>query len=137
MPRVDDQIEVASLAGGIPSRGARSKRDVNLAYLRLLDAGVAQSRTHVEQMAMSPTALIRLAFPSIEIDEPQFEALPFITRLRVTGSLLCSEFGADLDRVDRCWVSDTVRGWLAMSIASDEARSFSQVIRDLLPVRSG
>jgi 3-methyladenine DNA glycosylase AlkC len=101
-------------------------------YLELLDSGVAQSRTHVEQMAMSPTALLRRAFPSLSFDERQFEALPFITRLRVTGSLLRSEYGPDLDQVDRCWVSDTVRGWLAMSIASDEERSLDQVIRDLL-----
>src|SRR5438477_12990763 len=98
MPRVDDQIEGASLARGSPNRGARSKRDVDLAYLRLLDAGVAQSRRHVEQMAMSPTALLRRAFPSFEVDERQLESAPFIARLRVTGSLSREKFGDDLDR---------------------------------------
>ena len=113
--------------------GARSRREVDPKYLALLDAGVAQSRTHVEQMAMSPTALLRRAFPTLEVDERQLELVPFIARLRVTGSLLQEKFGDELDRADQCWISDTIRGWLAMSIASDRQRSLKVVLADLLP----
>ena len=124
---------MARLAQGNPIRGARSKRDIDPIFLRQLDSGLIQSRTHVEQMAMSPTTLLARAFPDLDIDEPHLASLPFITRLRVTGSLLWERFGADLYRSDSCWISDTIRGWLAMSIASDQGRSLADVIRDLLP----
>jgi len=113
--------------------GARSRREVDPNYQALLEAGVAQSRTHVEQMAMSPTALLRRAFPSLEVDDRQLESAPFIARLRLTGSLLREQLGDDLDRGDQCWISDTIRGWLAMSIASDKQRSLDVVLTGLLP----
>jgi 3-methyladenine DNA glycosylase AlkC len=116
--------------------GARSRREVDPNYLALLDAGVAQSRTHVEQMSMSPTALLRRAFPSLEVDKRQLESAPFIARLRITGSMLRESLSTDIDRADQCWISDTVRGWLAMSIAADHKRSLAVVITDLLPYAS-
>lgn len=130
---VVDHKDPSQAIAGERRRGARSKRDLDVAFLRLLDEGVVQSRTHVEQMAMSPAALLRRAFPDLDFDAARYEALPFIARLRTTGVLLRAKYGADLDRSDRCWISDTIRGWLAMSIASDEGRSLADVISDLLP----
>jgi 3-methyladenine DNA glycosylase AlkC len=120
-------------ATGRPVRGARSKRDVDHGYLQLLNAGVVQSRTHVEQMAMSSGVLLRRAFPDLEFDPVAYDAVPFIARLRLTGALLRARFGDELDRSDMCWISDTVRGWIAMSIASDRRRTLTAVITGLLP----
>lgn len=99
----------------------------------LLEAGVAQSRTHVEQMSMSSCTLLRRVFPELDFDPVAYEAVPFIARLRLTGSMLRAKFGDEIERPDICWISDTVRGWVAMSIASDKSRPLADVIAKLLP----
>lgn len=82
---------------------------------------------------MSSGTLLRRAFPDLDFDATRFEAVPFIARLRLAGSLLRARFVDELDRSDACWISDTIRGWLAMSIASDGRRSLADVITELLP----
>jgi 3-methyladenine DNA glycosylase AlkC len=101
-------------------------------FIGLLDRGVAESRTHVEQMAMSPEALIRHAFPASNLDLTAVAATPFIARLRLVGTALGREYGADLGRANACWISDTIRGWQAMAVA-DQASSVDEAVAALLP----
>jgi 3-methyladenine DNA glycosylase AlkC len=113
-----------------PDRGARSKDAVHPLFLDYLEAGVVESRTHVEQMAMSMGQLLRNTFP--DVDATGVDALPFITRLREIGGRIHRQGGA-ISQSDRCWLSDTVRGWLALSIVANKDASTSEVIQQLRP----
>ena len=70
-------------------------------------------------MTISMSRLLANAFPSADFDGADIDQTPFIERLRKIGSLLCSQGLARPAVADRCWVSDTVRGWLAMAASED------------------
>jgi 3-methyladenine DNA glycosylase AlkC len=113
--------------------GARSKATVDPAFLYALEQGVVESRTHIEQMSMSSTTLLRRAFPGIVFDDELISRTAFVQRLRIVGSMLASEIGPEIQRMDSCWVSDTVRGWLAMAVAADLTRSLEEILPLLRP----
>ncbi len=76
-----------------------------------------QSRTHIEEMVINMETLFRHAFPDIWLDHGIVNATPFITRMRLLGCAVHEHGGIEiLDPPDRMWISDTVRGWCAMSI---------------------
>jgi hypothetical protein len=47
--------------------GARSKSEVHPGFLEALEAGCVESRTHVEQMAMTMSRLCAHAFPALTL----------------------------------------------------------------------
>jgi len=118
-------------AGSIPS-GARSKSEVDPGFLKALEAGCAESRTHVEQMTMTMSWLCARTFPDLAVG-PAIDALPFIARLRFFGRCLAEQMPQELTRSDACWVSDTVRGWIAMGIAAEEGNSLVGLLTRLRP----
>jgi 3-methyladenine DNA glycosylase AlkC len=81
-------------------------------------------------MCISMSKLAGVTFPEVEL-APDVDGLPFIPRLRSIGSRLYDVVGPDLTQKDTCWVSDTVRGWVAMGIASDHRRPMVAVFADL------
>jgi 3-methyladenine DNA glycosylase AlkC len=82
---------------------------------------------------MSSTVLLRRAFPDVAFEDDSISSLPFIQRLRAIGELLASAYGVELQRGDSCWVSDTVRGWLAMAAAADSSQPLEEVLTRLRP----
>jgi 3-methyladenine DNA glycosylase AlkC len=110
--------------------GARSRDEVDPAFIQLLEAGVAESRTHVEQMAMSHHRLLKRAFPTLAQMVPDLDAQPFIARFRTVGSLLASSASTARPEAPASWVSDTVRGWCAMAVVSADV---AKTIHALLP----
>jgi 3-methyladenine DNA glycosylase AlkC len=114
-------------------RGARSKAEIDQAFLDLLEAGTAQSRTHVEQMSMQMSKLLRLAFPEVSFEQETLDNIPFIARLRRIGALLHETYGSTLRERQYCWVSDTVRGWTAMAVAADVRLGMDELLCALRP----
>jgi 3-methyladenine DNA glycosylase AlkC len=113
------------------SKGARSRSSVDPAFLMALETGTVQSRTHVEQMSMSMSRLMSRTFPLADL--AGVDGLPFISRLREAGSRVGQAYREDLHSADSCWISDTVRGWLAMSVAADNQRQISVLVARLRP----
>ncbi|MGO9180070.1 MAG: DNA alkylation repair protein [Candidatus Limnocylindrales bacterium] len=113
-------------------KGARSRAQVHPGFLEALEAGCVESRTHVEQMAITMSRLLAQTFPKLTVGLA-IDDLPFITRLRVIGRLLHEQMGHELVRSDSCWVSDTVRGWIAMGIAEDEGTNLVGLLTRLSP----
>jgi 3-methyladenine DNA glycosylase AlkC len=108
--------------------GARSKSQVDAEALLLMERGIIQSRTHIEQMVINMAKLFGLAFPEIPIDHEAVNATPFISRMRLLGLVLHDHGGAAAhDPPERMWVSDTVRGWCAMS-AGHAARDVASAL---------
>jgi len=113
--------------------GPRRKQDIDPDRLILLEAGVAESRTHVEQMALSFSRLLGSVFPGHTLEPALIDGTPFIARLRLVGRLLLTEYGASLFRRDREFVSDTVRGWCAMALSERPELSLGAVVDALEP----
>ncbi len=113
-------------------KGARSKAEVQPAFLEALEAGCSESRTHVEQMAMTMSRLVAATFPNLTVGVA-IDDLPFITRLRVIGGLIREQTAHKLIQSDACWVSDTVRGWIAMGIAAEEGENLVGLLTRLGP----
>jgi 3-methyladenine DNA glycosylase AlkC len=106
---------------------------VDPSFIRQLENGTTESRTHVEQMSMSMSALLGRAFPEVVFDPITIDAIPFISRLRAIGDLLRRTYGSTLIDPEVCWVSDTIRGWLAMAMASDDLANFETTLEALRP----
>jgi 3-methyladenine DNA glycosylase AlkC len=100
--------------------------------LDALEVGCVESRTHVEQMCMSMSKLAARAFPDVKLGY-QVDDIPFIARFRFIGHRLNESLGDSLIRSDICWVSDTVRGWIAMAVAADRGRPLRDVLIELQP----
>lgn len=133
---VFDRAACLTTLAGFPrdhTAGARSKADVDKAFLRCLEAGTVESRTHIEQMSMRMSALLCRAFPEVSFDPEILDSIPFIARLRAIGALLHETYGQTLCERHVCWVSDTVRGWVAMAIASDGTISIEALLGSLRP----
>lgn len=113
-------------------KGARSKAEVDPAFLEALEAGRVESRTHIEQMAMRMSRLLAHAFPEVTVGV-SIDDVPFITRFRLVGGLLREQAPQELLRSDACWVSDTVRGWIAMGIAVEEGDDLVGLLTRLRP----
>src|ERR1035437_9340617 len=111
--------------------GARSKAAIDREFMMLLEAGSAESRTHIEQMSMKMSRLLFATFPEVVVDADALDNVPFIARLRTIGALLRSTYGSEVPSGP--WVSDTVRGWLAMATASDDSLSLDDLVLRLTP----
>jgi 3-methyladenine DNA glycosylase AlkC len=111
--------------------GARSKAAIDREFMMLLEAGSAESRTHIEQMSMKMSRLLFATFPEVVVDADALDNVPFIARLRTIGALLRSTYGSEVPSGP--WVSDTVRGWLAMATASDDSLSLDDLVLRLMP----
>jgi 3-methyladenine DNA glycosylase AlkC len=117
-----------------PEPGQRRKLDVASETVMLLNAGAAESRTHVEQMVMDCGVLLDAAFPGHGLQLSVIDATPFVSRLRLVGEWLGHRYSRDqLHLQDRCWISDTVRGWLAMSIGMDASLTMADKIHAIQP----
>ena len=130
--RADYHVVVSDLS---PSRrvGPKTKADIDSEIIALLEQGVMQSATHIEQMVLDMSALFSRAFPGILIDPDQVNATPFVSRMRLFGQLI-SEWIPDIERdpVNRMWISDTVRGWCAMATAENPDADFRDIVAALL-----
>jgi 3-methyladenine DNA glycosylase AlkC len=114
-------------------RATHCKADVTLERLDVLNRGVAQSRTHIEEMVMDWGILLDSTFPDHSLDIETVRRTPFIQRFRLVGTLLFEQYGDDVCRSDFCWISDTVRGWIAMSLASHREWTIAQKVSALSP----
>ena len=82
-------------------------------------------------MAMRSSVLLSHVFPYVKFDPDEVDETPFIARLRMVGQLL---FDADVRWTSKCsYVSDTVRGWLAMATVCDNAATTTQLVAQLDP----
>jgi 3-methyladenine DNA glycosylase AlkC len=80
-----------------------------------LEAG-AESRTHVEQMALDFGVLARCVLPEEMADDPALRIGGFIQRMRAGGGLVWERYGSRLFEIAPGWASDTCRGWAAFAI---------------------
>ncbi len=101
------------------------------ARLDALQSGTMESRTHAEEMAMAHSVLLSNLLPISDEEARLIDATPFIARMRLVGRLLVDK-GAQ-NPGNRCWVSDTVRGWFAMAIDVTRPKPIERVIEELLP----
>lgn len=113
-------------------KGIRSKAELDRELVTALESGCVQSRSHVEQMSISMKELIGRAFPKARVPA-ELDLVPFIARLRLIGGVLNNTYGRDLGRPEACWVSDVVRGWIAMAIGSDETLELVELLEALRP----
>lgn len=97
--------------------GARSYRELDPVVLADIQRGVRVSRTHVEQMAVDMTVLLREALPDLACATPDFSGLPFLNRMRHGAMLLFNAYGPDAATVALRSRSDIVRGWGAFAVA--------------------
>jgi 3-methyladenine DNA glycosylase AlkC len=111
--------------------GARSKSDLDPAFLAALEDGIAESRTHVEQMSISMSRLMSYSFPLV--DPAGLDALPFIARLREAGWRVARTYGEGCASAESSWISDTVRGWLAFAVSADPNRPIRETLTALRP----
>jgi len=113
--------------------GAHSKLSIDPNHLDLLNRGVAESRTHIEEMVIDWAQLLGRTYPDLEFDPATLNRTPFIRRFRLVGDLLREHYGPGLFNGDREWVSDTIRGWHAMAIGGDSRLSTKSKLSALLP----
>jgi 3-methyladenine DNA glycosylase AlkC len=119
---------VGTLASASAS-GATSYASVSPAVLALLEAGVAESRTHVEQMAMDMGRLLETVYPHLAAHAHRVRTLRFLDRMRAVAGLLWADTGwAGVDGAI-CHLSDTVRGWAAFAVGISDADLGCQLAR--------
>lgn len=71
---------------------------------------------------MDMARLFAHAFPAITIDASAVNATPFIARMRLLGQMLASNADeSEFNGVDRSWISDTIRGWCAMAVGTNDS----------------
>lgn len=109
------------LAGAGPRRGARSYATVTSETRRHLEYELGQSSTHVEQMAIRFSTLLRSALPDVVDSERSVDKGPFLTRMRRAGTLVWEQRGWAGIEAAADSTSDTVRGWgaFALRVAPD------------------
>lgn len=103
------------IQGGRVRRGALRLADVPLTVRAALEAG-EPSVNHVEQMAMSMSALLERLSPKSAKLVPQLDSLPFLTRLRTAAGAAWDVHGPELFTLAQTWTSDTARGWAAFAV---------------------
>ena len=113
--------------------GSRTKASIDPDRLLSLNRGVAESQNHIEEMAMDWPILLGYAYPDHGFDTAAISKAPFIRRFRLLGELLRTRYGATLLSEEFTWISDTVRGWLAMAVGGDPGLSIGQKMESLLP----
>jgi 3-methyladenine DNA glycosylase AlkC len=113
--------------------GPRTKSAMDPLALQALEAGTTESRTHIEQMCMTMSRLLRAAYPDLVFDAEAVDATPFIERFRLVGNLLYRHGATSTPNAEYCWVSDTVRGWMAMAVAANDTLSLEEVLFGLRP----
>lgn len=96
-------------------RGARRLRDVDAPIRGLLEAG-AESRTHIEQMAIDFGTLAETVLPANAACDPRLRNGGFITRMKIGGELAWACHGDRLFDLATQWTSDTCRGWAAFAV---------------------
>ena len=117
-------------------RGARSYSEVDRKFLILLEAGDAESRTHVEQMSLDMGRLLSSSFPSLAkhaglIDHPRF-----LTRMWSAARILWESFGYEAIEIAGQSASDTVRGWGAFVVGYSPDLSLSERLNLIRPFAS-
>ena len=107
-------------------RGARSYRDIDHAFIRLLETGSTESRTHVEQMSLDMGHLLASAFPSLATQADFVNGTSFLNRMRSAAKILWEALGDDAIEVAAQSASDTVRGWGAFVVGYIPDLTFSE-----------
>jgi hypothetical protein len=112
--------------------GARRLADVTTELRVQIESGDANTATHIEQMAVSFSALMAAVEPDLADVAVVLDDLPFIQRYRRAGALLLEKYGeaayAHWPRADR---NDIYRGWQAFAIAAaglDVGNAFAAAI---------
>lgn len=102
--------------GQSSTRGARSYATIDMEYIRILEMGTEESRTHIEQMKIDMGSLFSNSFPGLTEDPSSINRHSFLDRMRSAARILWQELGEDAINIARRSASDTVRGWGAFVI---------------------
>ncbi|QDT66469.1 DNA alkylation repair protein [Calycomorphotria hydatis] len=117
---------------GEGGKGARSMGEIPPAVLRELNAGTRETRNLVEGLAVDFTKLLRNVAPEVKI---KFDSKAGVTKkMALVGGALHEAYGLEGYERFRAHPSDTVRGWSAFTLATDEQLTLKQRIDRIKPL---
>jgi len=119
-------------------KGARRRSEIPGEILDQLNAGITESRTLVEGLAVNFALLLRAAAPELgAADLARIEsvaALGITRRMTAVGELLLTSVGIDGFQRFAAHRSDTVRGWAAYLIGSAPDLPLSRRLQQVRPL---
>lgn len=115
------------------SHGARSYAEVDRVFLDMLETGISESRTHVEQMSLDMGRLLASAFPSLAEHTTRVNQPRFLNRMRSAAIVLWEALGDEAIEIASRSTSDTIRGWAAFVVGYKPELTISQRLSLIRP----
>jgi 3-methyladenine DNA glycosylase AlkC len=101
-------------------RGAVRKVFVTPVLRARIESGELETATHIEQMAVSMSALMAAIEPTLQEPARSLDGLPFLSRMRAGGALLHTLHGSSVySSGPRLGYPDIARGWQVLAIQCD------------------
>lgn len=115
--------------------GANSKDTIDRSVLQQLDAGVVETATLAEALAVDFSILMARTFPDVEAEAiaqmKRAQGLGITKRMKLAASLLSMHFDDEAFNVLRGHPSDTVRGWAAFALGLDADLSLQEKLEQI------